>query len=647
MAKSKINESGASAGLRSLVADAPNDKKKSVLQQYFSKVFTTSELQKKNPKLKLLDKYGEDNFFYVDESNKLNVFNPPGLEMGDIAAGGREIASLVGGGVGGIIGSPGLVTTPLSVAMGSEMGGQAYDNILNYLMGSKEQRTLPENIVRAGENIGMEAVGGKIADSALRGIKSGFKKGTQTLTGIRPGQRASDFAKIGVQPTFSTLTGSRGVAGIENVLEGNVFAADIIGEARDKLTKSLQNVSKKITNKLGNKTTKEEAGSLIRETSSNFFEKIQAKKNDLYTAAFDAAGNVNVDLGNLKILKADLETQLASAPNTFKDILAPSLKRINGLLKDAEANGGVIPLNIARTARTEIGKIIGPATPGKIKIETTGDGKLNAIYKSLSQDIFKSVDAASPNAARLLKKADAYTKYVSKKTGGVEKTIEDIQKKGLDSTVYDFALQGGRDGSQRIRDVFKTLGRTERDTISATVFSRLGFSKQNEEAAWSATTFMNNWDKLDKGAKNILFRSPRFKELAKEIDSFVRITRVVDERRLLDNPSGTARTNTARASLRNLAISGGLAFIDPFVAGAAFTGSLLAPRYSAKLMTDPRFLRWLKSTSQVANTAPNQLATQIGKLAALPGKDGELAEAINAFTGNLSQNLSLPTVNIE
>jgi len=127
----------------------------------------------------------------------------------------------------------------------------------------------------------------------------------------------------------------------------------------------------------------------------------------------------------------------------------------------------------------------------------------------------------------------------------------------------------------------------------------------------------------------------------------VRITRVVDERRLLDNPSGTARVNTARASLRNLVLSGGLAFYNPVAGGVALGTSFLGPRLAAKLMTSPKFLRWLKSTSQVANTAPNQLATQIGKLAVLPGKDGELAEAINAFTGNLSQNLSLPTVNIE
>ena len=154
-----------------------------------------------------------------------------------------------------------------------------------------------------------------------------------------------------------------------------------------------------------------------------------------------------------ELLKVKLESELAKAPNALKDIYAPSLNRINNLLKDANANGGILPLDVVRSARTEIGKIIGPATPGKIKIETTGDGKLNAIYKSLSEDIFSSVNAASPNAAKLLKKADDYTKYVSKKTGGIEKTIADIQSKGLDSTVYSYALQGGKDGGQRIRMV--------------------------------------------------------------------------------------------------------------------------------------------------------------------------------------------------
>ncbi len=646
MAKSKINESGASAGLRSLVADAPNDKKKSVLEQYFSKVFTTSELQAKNPKLKLIDKYGEDNFFYVDENNKLNVFNPPVLEMGDIAAGGREVASLVGGGLGGVVTSPGLVTTPVGVAFGSEMGGQLYDNILNYVMGSKEQRTLPQNIVRAGENIGMEAIGGKIADSALRGVKSAFKKGTQTLTGIRPGQRASDFDRIGVQPTVATLTGSRGVANVEEVLGGNIFADDIIGASRDKLQKQLQDVVGKITKDLGDAAPSiQDVGTIIKTGSKNYFDKIQNKKETLYGAAFDAAGNAKVNLNNIRTLKANLENELASAPNTLKSIYKPSLDKINNLIKDA--TDGFVPLSVARQIRTEIGKIIGPATPGKVKIESTGDGKLNAIYGALSKDIFASVDAVSPLASRLLKKADQYNKFVSKKTGGVEKTIETIQNKALDSQVFTFAMQGGKEGSQRIKEVFKTLTKAERDAVSSTIFSRLGYNKADPSSGWSPTTFLNEWDKLDTGVKRVLFNRPRQKEIAKEIDSLVRVVRTVDERRLLNNASRTGRVNIGFANVTSLLTSGGLFLTGQPVAGAAVGATVLAPRFAAKLMTSPKFIRWVKSTAQVATTAPNQLVTQFGKLSALPGKDGELAEAINSFTGNLQQNLGLPTVNIE
>ena len=646
MAKSKINESGASAGLRSLVADAPNDKKKSVLEQYYSKVFTTAELQAKNPKLKLIDKYGEDNFFFVDEDNKLNVFNPPGIEMGDISAGGREFASLVGGGIGGMVTSPGLVTTPTGIAFGSEMGGQLYDNILNYVMGSKEQRTLPENIVRAGENIGMEAIGGKIADSAMRGIKTGIQKGTQTLTGIRPGQRARDFDNIGVQPTVATLTGSRGVANVEEVLGGNIFAADIIGASRDKLQKQLQDVVGKITKDLGDAAPSiQDVGTIIKTGSKNYFDKIQNKKETLYGAAFDAAGNVNVNLNNIRTLKASLENELAQAPNTLKSVYKPSLDKINNLLKDA--TDGSVPLNVARQIRTEIGSIIGPATPGKIKIESTGDGKLNAIYGALSKDIFSSVDAASPQASRLLKKADQYTKFVSKKTGGVEKTIEDIQNKALDSQIFTFAMQGGKQGSQRIREVFKTLTVRERDAVSSTIFSRLGYNKADPNSGWSPTTFINEWDKLDTGVKKILFSRPRQKEIAKEIDSLVRVVRIVNERRLLNNPSGTGRVNIGFANVSSLLASGGLILAGQPVAGTALGATVLAPRYAAKLMTSPKFIRWVKSTAQVANKGVNPLAIQFGKLAALPGKDGELAEAINAFTANLSQNLSLPTINVE
>ena len=641
-----INESGASLAIRAAVGNAPTEQRKSILERFYPKVYTSQDLQKVNPDLDIEDKYGADNLFFLDKNDNLTVYNPPGLDFGDVPSVGREFASGVGGFVGGLAASPGVVTTPLGVALGSEAGGQLYDVVSDFLTPGDVERPLPQNLIRAGENIGMEAIGGKLADSAMRGIKTGIQKGTQTLTGIRPGQRAKDFDNVGVQPTVATLTGSRGVANVEEVLGGNIFAADIIGASRDKLQKQLQDVVGKITTELGEAAPSiENVGTIIKTGAKNYFKKIQAKKETLYGAAFDAAGNVNVNLNNIRTLKASLENELAQAPNTLKSVYKPSLDKINNLLKDAI--DGSVPLNVARQIRTEIGNIIGPATPGKIKIESTGDGKLNAIYGALSKDIFSSVDAASPQASRLLKKADQYTKFVSKKTGGVEKTIEDIQNKALDSQIFTFAMQGGRQGSQRIREVFKTLTVPERDAVSSTIFSRLGYNKADPNSGWSPTTFINEWDKLDTGVKKILFSRPRQKEIAKEIDSLVRVVRIVNERRLLNNPSGTGRVNIGFANVSSLLASGGLILAGQPVAGTALGATVLAPRFAAKLMTSPKFIRWVKSTAQVANKGVNPLAIQFGKLAALPGKDGELAEAINAFTGNLQQNLALPTVNLE
>ena len=330
MAKGKINEQGASLAIREIVGNAPNEQRKSILNQYYPKVLTSQELQEKNPKLNIVDKYGADNLFFVDKSNNLTVYNPPGFDAGDVASVGRELASGVGGFVGGALASPGVATTPIGVALGSEGAGQLYDVVTDALTPGGVKRPLAQNLIKAGENIGMEAVGGKIADNTMRGLKNIVQKGTQTLTGIKPGQRARDFDNIGVQPTVATLTGSRGVANVEEVLGGNIFAADIIGASRDKLQKQLQDVVGKITTKLGDAAPNiQDVGTIIKTGSKNYFDKIQAKKETLYGAAFDAAGNAKVNLNNVRTLKANLENELASAPNTLKSIYKPSLDNMN------------------------------------------------------------------------------------------------------------------------------------------------------------------------------------------------------------------------------------------------------------------------------------------------------------------------------
>jgi hypothetical protein len=145
-----------------------------------------------------------------------------------------------------------------------------------------------------------------------------------------------------------------------------------------------------------------------------------------------------------------------------------------------------------------------------------------------------------------------------------------------------------------------------------------------------------------------LFGAPRFKEVRKELDSLARLADVAAENigEINRSRSGVtlagfsqiAATGVALAQAGGLALGGDLTAAA--TAAAAGGGALLAPRYAAKLMTSPKFIRWLKTTAQATNRGVNPLAVQLGRLAVLPGKDPELAEAVNAFVANMQANIS-------
>ena len=654
---------GAPLAIRQQLGSAPKAQKKRILAEYYGQAFTADEMKQANPDINLDEYGGADQLFFVDNGT-LKVVDPPGfiqsvfpprVDVGDIVESGRDVASMIGGGLGTatavLAGQAGpqvatpeeIYTVPLAAALGAETAGNIYDQTVSFMTpGGIDRGDSLKQAGQTAQNLAVEFAGGRMGDAATRGVKTAVQRGVQRLSGIGPGQRADDMARLGIEGTAATLTGRPSVANLEETLGTTLFAADIIGESRDKLARQLADQNEKIARKFGAPAgSKEEVGSVIRSGTQAVFDRIQAKKTELYDAAYDAAGQITVPLGKLRGLKAELETELAQAPATLKSILGPAIQQIDTVLTDAQQAGGTLPLQTLRAIRTNIGKTIGRPTPGSIKVYKAGDERLPSIYAALSDDIAAAVSAASPQAKRLLDKADRYTKF---NAGENLPLIESIQKKNLDSQVFDFALFGQQKGGQRIRQVFANLKRDERDAVSASVLSQLGYrGNASEGAEWSANTFLTNWQRMDKNAKRILFGSPRFKEAAKELDSLARLAKVSAERSALDNRSRTGNVVAGLSQLGPLAASGGLFLFGFPEAGqtalAAAVPTVLAPRYAAKLMTSPKFLRWLKTSAQAANAGVNPLSIQLGRLAALPGKDGELAEAVNAFTLNLQANL--------
>ena len=664
MAKANIDQTGAPIAIRMQLSSAPQGQRKDILSKYFPQAFTAAEMLEANPDLDIEKLGGSEQLFYLDD-NVMKLVDPPGfiqsvfppkIDVGDIAEAGRDVVSTIGGGLGGtaafLAGQAGpqiatpeeIYTVPLATALGAETAGQLYDTTMSMFTPGGIDRGGPvQQLGQAAQNLSTEFAGGRLGDMATRGMKTAIQKGTQRLSGISPGQRADDFAKLNIDGTAATLTGRPSVANLEESLGSTLFAADIIGASRDKLLRQLSNATDNISSKFGVASgSKEEVGAAIRAGALASFDKIQTKKGELYDAAYDAAGDITVNFSKLRTLKAELETNLAEAPGSLAASLKPAINQIETILKDADANGGVLPLSTIRSIRTNFGKSIGKATPGAIKVYKQGDERLPSIYSAITEDISQAVSKASPNAARLLRKADDFTRYTAKENLSV---IDKISKRGLDSQVFDFAIFGSAKGGQRIRDVFKTLSRDERDAVSASVISQLGYrGNASEGAEWSAKTFITNWQKLDKNAKQILFGAPRFAEAAKELNSLARIAKITAERAAADNVSRTGNVLTTGGQLLPLMAAGGLAIFDqPEAAKSAFAigaSTILAPRYAAKLMTSPKFLRWLKSTAQVVNKGVNPLSVQLGRLAALPGKDAELGEAVNAFVLNLQDSLT-------
>tara|TARA_R110000803_G_scaffold210246_1_gene281561 strand:- start:51 stop:2051 length:2001 start_codon:yes stop_codon:yes gene_type:complete len=664
MAKANIDQTGAPIAIRMQLSSAPQGQRKDILSKYFPQAFTAAEMLEANPDLDIEKLGGNEQLFYLD-NNVMKLVDPPGfiqsvfppkIDVGDIAEAGRDVVSTIGGGLGGtaafLAGQAGpqiatpeeIYTVPLAAALGAETAGQLYDTTMSMFTPGGIDRGGPvQQLGQAAQNLSTEFAGGRLGDMATRGVKTAIQKGTQRLSGISPGQRADDFANLGIDGTAATLTGRPSVANLEESLGGSLFAADIIGASRDKLLKQLTDTTDKIAKKFGSPAgSKEEVGAVIRQGALASFDKIEAKKTQLYDEAYNAASGINVNFQNLRTLKAELETELAQAPESLKGSLGPAIAQIDVILKDAAQNNGLLPLQAIRSVRTALGKTIGKPVPGAIRVMKQGDERLPSIYKAVTDDIGASVSNASPNAARLLRKADDYTRYTAKENLAV---INTISKRGLDSQVFDFAIFGSTKGGQRIREVFKNLGRDERDAVSASVISQLGYrGNASEGAEWSARTFLTNWQRLDKNAKQVLFGAPRFREVAKELNSLARLAKVTAERGAADNVSRSGAVLTTAGQIFPLLAAGGLAIYDqPEAAKSAFAigaSTILAPRYAAKLMTSPKFLRWIKSTAQVANKGVNPLSVQLGRLAALPGKDGELGEAVNAFVLNLQDSIT-------
>jgi len=588
--------------------------------------------------------HGDDNFVFTDPgTGRPTLFNPPGLDVGDVAGVAREAAQVVGAGLGAAFGAAGgfvvgaptgpgvLATTPVGAAigagLGSAAGGSLFDVSMSLFGGRIETRTFLEVTTGTALDVFGAAVGQRAGELLGAGVKA-------AIGGAKPlAQRlVQAFNSLGVEKPAGAVTGSKAVGGVTKALEVTPTSADVMQRQAETVLGQVKKAAESLARKFGPVKTPLGAGEDIKAAAQKAAERFGFTQETVYNKAFDLVGaDRPVAVGAITELRLTMMEELARAPKALKKALGSALAQLRSIEADA-AEGG-IAFSALRQVRTGIGQDI--ARPNLIGGSGAQNAALKRIYGALTEDMSAAAKAAGPEAAKRLAVADRFTRAFMSTAA---KTLDKISKFDADERAFNFVMSATKDGVKQLRRLHRQFTNEEFDTIAGTVLGRMGLARPGAQGAagdtFSVSTFLTNWNRISPEAKKVLFGGARYRDLAPELDNLVRVVSSLKAVEKLTNTSNTAQNLIAFTTLQTLggALTGFAVGGPDAISGlAGAAGFIIAPRLAAKLITSPAFVKWL--TTPI--TSSTGILAHVGRLAGIAVAEPELREAIDQYTAAL------------
>lgn len=525
--------------------------------------------------------------------------------------------------------------------------------------------------------------------AGTRGAFRGGEAGRQTVA-----DNIKTFARAGTTPSVGQATETRVARAAENVFASAPGGSGpVIAKAASQADDLAANIEKRAS-QLVRKTSAEQAGRKIQQAVSGeggFVDRFKAKQGTLYDkldAFFPAQRQVDVSKTReaLKALNADIpgapalsqwfkNARIKGIQGAFdKDTAPPALSTAGSPIERLQAAKSVEEIDrVAQSMKIGIDDAVGAdiedlyfnmrsALAKGTKSELTNDisgrlpyeavkklrtlvgnemadaglvsdvprSKWKALYAALSSDMEKAV-SGNAGAKAAWSRANNYTRAGLRRLETIDHVIE---KNGGPEKIYLAATSGTKDGATTLRAVMQSLDDEGKRTLSATVLRRLGVAKNNVQDAnqgkFSTETFLTNWNELGKEAKATLFDryGPSYRA---DMDAIAKTAANLREgSQVFRNPSGTAQKAvlfTTVGSFFTLLGTGQVAAAGGIGAGVG------AANLSARLMTNPRFVRWLAQTTKAPAgayvAAVNSLASQ-----AKQSGDVDLARAVALLEQN-------------
>jgi hypothetical protein len=189
----------------------------------------------------------------------------------------------------------------------------------------------------------------------------------------------------------------------------------------------------------------------------------------------------------------------------------------------------------------------------------------------------------------------------------------------------------------------RVLSPEQRKVVASAFLKKIGNKAKGADDTslveqFDTVTFLRNYNNLSKEAKRALFGRNQFgKTFADDMDAITRVAKNITESgAYLANRPGTARQVAAGSFLSTIfglpafvgALSGGAspALTAGAISAAKAAAFTVAGAYSvSKLMTNPKFVRWLASTSKLP---PKAGAAQVDLLAKANRDDEDIQQFV-------------------
>jgi len=618
--------------------------------------------------------HGDDNFIYTDpKTGKRTLYNETGNRAfgislptwGDVASIAPEIGEFAGGIVGGatalaaapFTGGTSVAAVPIGVGTGAVAGRELARKAAQWGLGSEETRPFTEQVADQATTFGVNAIAGPLAEKALQAGKAVVGPVARYVGGKvtnKPTLKAFDDAGVALQA--GAVTGNRVVQSLEQGAYSAPLSAGIMQRSFDNTLADVHGVERSIAERLASGARRnptpqpvqsiEGAGAALKDAAKNAGERFAKTREHIDTTAVNLIGaDRPTALTHTTALLNDLEAQLAKAPQSQPE-LSRAIGEARKMIDDAAQAGQDLPFEVVRKIRSRIGQEL--ERPDVAGWRPGENASMARLYGALKDDLFGAATAAGPRAEQALRVHDRYVRMFRSDAKGTRvppaETLQKVVDAKTDAQALRYAMEGAQDSTQRLAQLRRAVTPEEWDVISASVFHSLGRAKPGAQGVsllgetaddFSISTFLTNWSKLQKsGSSKVLFGGPRYAHLEKPINDLVKVVDSLKDSAKMRNTSGTARSINASALVTGTGAALG-ALAQPDAEGArsgaltAILGGAALTIGGAKLLTSPRFIRWLAGSARAVASNPNSLPQRIARLEGIAKVEPDLREEIN------------------